>query len=212
MRTLLMITTVLLAAGSLPAFAQSSDKPMTMDEQLQRLRQKDPSAGVASAPAPTAQITTQSNQAQTQALSITTHVNAAPQPAGYQSMIESEGGDAIPAMPLEVINNGTVTYVTGGVSSEEADMLKVRASEFSLHVLLSGTGGEFVGDAHFRVLDSNGAEMMRISGAGPYVYVQLPAGKYTLESFLNGTEKKSTVSVTGKGATKAHIVFPSAAF
>jgi hypothetical protein len=204
MRTLLMITTVLLATASLPAFAQGSDRPMSMDEQLQRLRQKDPSAGVETAPAKSAE--------QPQALSVTTHVNTAPQPTGYQSLIESEGGDAIPALPLEIINNGSVTYVTGGVSSEELDMLKARASEFSLQVLLSGTGGEFVGDAHFRILDSNNAEVLRISGAGPYVYVQLPAGKYLIESYLNGTEKKATVTIADKRVTKAHLVFPSSAF
>ncbi len=194
MRMLLMMTTVLLTAVSLPVFAQGSDKPMTMDEQLQRLRQKDPSAGVA---APAAQPSAASSQ---------------PQPSGYRSMIESEGGDAIPALPLEIINNGTVTYVSGGVSDEELDMLKARASEFSLHVLLSGTGGEFVGDAHFRILDSSNAEVLRISGAGPYVYVQLPAGKYLIESYLNGTEKKATVTIVDKRSTKANLVFPSSAF
>jgi hypothetical protein len=122
-------------------------------------------------------------------------------------MIDSQGSGAIPALPLNVMTNGQVTYVSGGISDEELDMLKARSGEFNLHIMINATGGAFMVPSKFHVLDSKGLEVLRIDDAGPYVYAKLTPGKYTIEAVEEGEIKTATVNVPANGAAKVQLTF-----
>ncbi len=131
-------------------------------------------------------------------------------PAAGQAMpnFGSEGYGAIPALPLEIMTNGRVTYVSGGVGDEELQMLKDRAGEFNVHLLLSATNGDFIGGTLVRVLDAQGAEVLQVPDAGPYLYMKLPPGAYTLEATATqGGIKSTKVKAPATGSTRAHLAF-----
>jgi|GEM_PF-2231370 len=134
------------------------------------------------------------------------------QPATAQSpyptsAIDSVGGGAIPALPLEIMTSGGVVYVSGGIGDEEVDMLKARESEFNVRVLISAGKGEYVSGIGLRFLDSKETPLVQINDAGPYVYAKMQPGSYILETAAsNGEHKKSNFTVTGKGTTRLNVL------
>jgi hypothetical protein len=203
MRTLLMITTALFTAAAAPAFAQGAAAPHTMDAQLDNLRangeyqegqQHSPSTG-----APAEVMESQPIRPD--------GTPSASSPQVYRSMIDSQGNGAIAPLPLDIQTNGSVTYVSGGISDEEMDMLKARANEFNLRIALNSADGHFMVASNFHVLDSTGLEVLRIDDAGPYVYAKLKPGKYTIEAVENGEIKTATVNVPNSGSTQARLAF-----
>jgi hypothetical protein len=120
----------------------------------------------------------------------------------------SEGSGAIPPLPLDIMTNGNATYVTGGIGDEELEMLKARENDFNVHLLMTSTHGEYIGGVMVRVLNEQGQEVLTANDAGPYLYVKLPPGKYTLEgTATQGGIKSVKVNAPASGYTKAHIVY-----
>ena len=135
-----------------------------------------------------------------------------PKPAPVASVpitpFGSEGSGAIPALPLDIMTNGNVMYVTGGIGDEELEMLKSHDNEFNVHLLLSASSGEYISDVLVRVLNEQGQEVLSVPNAGPYLYVKLPPGKYTLEgTATQGGIKSVKVNAPASGYAKAHIVY-----
>ncbi len=185
MRTLCMVTTVLFTLGSFPAMAQNviqDTNPQTLDGQLQQMQ----------------------GGAQPRTAMPVRAMQAAPASGG---MIQSQGNGAIPANALEVQTYGEISYITGGISDEETDMLKAHASEYNLHILINSTGGAFEVAEKFHVLDSKGVEVLRVDDAGPYVYAKLNPGSYTVEANQGGEIRTSKINVPAKGASKVQITF-----
>jgi hypothetical protein len=123
--------------------------------------------------------------------------------------IDSEGGGAIPALPLTAMQSPTgVNYITGGVGDEELDQLKTQSDNYNLHLLISAQDGAFMSQATVRILDSKGGELLNITDAGPYVYAKLPVGTYTIEVTADGGASKSaTAKVPAKGFVKPQVRF-----
>lgn len=120
--------------------------------------------------------------------------------------IDSEGGGAIPALPLEIMTSSGVVYVSGGIGEEEKEMLKAREHEFNVRVLIASPRGEFVSNVGLRFLDDKGTPLVQINYAGPYVYAKMIPGTYTLETAaFNGEHKMSKFTVGDKGVTKLHV-------
>lgn len=125
----------------------------------------------------------------------------------HSEVIDSKGGGAIPALPLEVKTSGSVKYVSGGVGDEEMAQLKAIGQEYNLHLLLTAKSGEYITGVNFRVLGEGGKEVLSMQGAGPYVFVKLPAGSYTLEATWAGITKKASVSLSDKKISRPHLAF-----
>lgn len=122
-------------------------------------------------------------------------------------IIDSAGGGAIPALPLQPYIKAGVQYVSGGIGDEELAQLKMIESEYNVRVMLSSKGGAYVANVRLRVLDGGGKEVLSVADAGPFVYIHLPPGKYTLEGKRNGETKKTAVTVTAKRTAKPHLTF-----
>lgn len=188
MRITGLYTVALILGTTSLASAQQGYYPSTLDSQYQRMNPNQPAAA-----APTG---------------ASREWPAAPQDAVRPGeAIGSVGNGAIPALPLQPMTAGNITYLNGGIGDEEVAQLKAQASSYNLHLLLSATNGEYISDVSLRILDSSGKEVLSIPDAGPYVYASLPAGKYTLEATSKTAGAKSIKINAGKGAIKQHIAF-----
>lgn len=125
------------------------------------------------------------------------------------SFIPAMGGDAIPALPLEVQSSNGVNYLNGGIGDEELQSLKSQAGQYNLHIMLSARNGEYISDVTFKIMDAKGATLVSINDAGPYIYAHLAPGHYTLESSAPGESviKKFKIAITANGIVKEHITF-----
>lgn len=123
-------------------------------------------------------------------------------------VIDSQGGDAIPALPLTVMSNGTMKYVTGGVGDEELAQLKSLEGDFNVQMLIATKSGEFVGNTTVRVVDNKDTVLFTVDKAGPYFYAGLPAGDYMFEiTTARGKMQSVKVKAPASGTTKPVVRF-----
>jgi hypothetical protein len=95
---------------------------------------------------------------------------------------------------LEVQHQGNVSYVSGGVGSDERTELESTRSNYNLRILSSSTSGHLSGDVHVVVTDQHKREVLNTTG-GPIIYAHLQDGRYTVEGFRGGESRKKLVNI-----------------
>ncbi|MGL6245986.1 carboxypeptidase regulatory-like domain-containing protein [Pseudomonas sp.] len=92
-----------------------------------------------------------------------------------------------------------ITYLSGGIGEDEAKAIQ-QSTGYNLHMTFSiGTEGKYVPDVELAIQSAQGQSVLTLSQAGPLVYVQLPAGKYTVVATRNGESKRDTTDVGSAG-------------
>ncbi len=87
-------------------------------------------------------------------------------------------------------------YVTAGIGEEEAAQMKRVAKNYTLNLLFSeGVVGRWVTDVNVNIYDEASNLMFRIVGAKPVLYVNLPAGTYTILANNNGNKLRHKVTL-----------------
>lgn len=113
--------------------------------------------------------------------------------------------DAGPAPAPQVY--GSVTVVKGGVTVEEADAVKRMAAAYPLRVVISARGGSYHIPDQLTVW-RHGERVAEIPDAGPWLLMDLPAGRYTLQGNFGGTLLQRDVTVSRSPQT-VHWVVPA---
>jgi len=106
---------------------------------------------------------------------------------------------------------GSVTYVTGGVSDDEANAFKAMRNDYPLaiEIVQKQVGrNEFTADANVKVIDSAGNVVLDAKADGPFMLVRVPPGQYHVQASLGGQSVESKTVVVGPGgAAKATLAF-----
>ncbi len=96
-------------------------------------------------------------------------------------------------------------FVTAGIGEEEVDTMKRQAKNFTLNLLFSeGTVGRWATDVNVNIYDEASNLVFRIVGAKPVLYVNLPAGTYTILANNNGNKLREKITL--EGATNKKVV------
>jgi hypothetical protein len=118
-------------------------------------------------------------------------------------------GEGLPAERFA----GGVSYVTGGVTDDQAALFKQARSGYPLTVELfqrSGGKNEYTADAQVQVTDAAGNVLLNAKAEGPFMLVRIPPGQYRVIATLNGrTIEAKPVSVGAQGGAVATVVFPA---
>jgi hypothetical protein len=108
-------------------------------------------------------------------------------PAGVQIHQEQQNG---------------ISYMSGGIGLDEARFIQ-QSSGYNLHMSFSvGSKNEYLPNEDVVVQNSQGHPIFTLNQAGPLVYVQLPAGKYTVVTTRHGEKRSSSVDI-GNGSAHA---------
>jgi len=76
--------------------------------------------------------------------------------------------------------------------------MRPHAKDFTLNLLFSeGASGQAVTDVNVNIYDEQDKLAFRIKGAKPLLYVNLPAGKYTILATNNGVKLRYKLSIEG---------------
>ena len=103
-----------------------------------------------------------------------------------------------------------VTYLSGGIGSDESSAMKAEAKNYPLSLVLSaGKEGAYVADVPITIKDAAGEEVLNVRG-GPIVLVKLLPGRYTISATRNGQALHQAVTVKAKGDTHASLHWPKA--
>ncbi len=216
MRNILSLSAIVLLGSASVAGAQESPNSQTLDGQMQRVQSGQDavpgawdgsSSSMSKAPEQKPLVRRSQDwpaSAAAQTAPRRPHYPQSPS-AGY---IDSVGGNAIPAMPLEIRTAGDVRYITGGVGDEEEAQLKMVEKDYNLRLLTTGTGGAYVSGAMARITDANGTVVLSSDGVGPYLYADLKPGVYNVEvTAPEGGIKSTRVNVPASGFIKPELRF-----
>src|SRR5205823_10905269 len=109
---------------------------------------------------------------------------------------------------------GSGAYISGGVSSDEADAMKAAAANYPLTLELAVAGPQrdpYIADARVEIRDLQGNAVLNTTTEGPFLLVRLPSGTYKLDVRWNGAEKEATVQVVADRHQHVFLEFPRAA-
>lgn len=108
---------------------------------------------------------------------------------------------------------GTVSYVSGGVGEQQAKAFENAMGKFDLAIEVlerAGRHNEFTANAEVKIVDKRGHSMLDTRASGPFVLVDLPPGKYSVEADLAGrTIKRSGIQIAAGHHAVAKLEFPS---
>ena len=179
------IATAMLACISPVCYAQALPEFRPVDSSMTLAVQPTATAPVASAPAT---------------------ITASPGVARNGEIIDSVGSNAIPSVPLELTTANGISYLSGGIGDEEVAQLTAQEHQFNLRLKITGMGGEFIGGAKLALRDASGNALLNMEDAGPYVYMLLNPGSYTLQiAAANGNAKTMTIKIPANGAVKDQV-------
>jgi hypothetical protein len=126
--------------------------------------------------------------------------------AGSVALLVAMSVGAQPIAPREY-TRGSVSYVTGGIGSDEAQAMRDAAANYPLTLELAAAGGgprdEYISNADVRILDSRGTVVLEARTEGPFLLARLPAGTYAVDVEWNGQHKQKTVEV---GERRQHLM------
>jgi hypothetical protein len=120
-------------------------------------------------------------------------------PEGQAMGTPLPGGTGLPPPP-QVRQAGSVDYMNGGAGEEARAVMDAKASQFSLHNVFSGKGGEYVVARKVTItpVGARTGQPITIDNAGPILMVSLPPGSYTVEADVDGKMQKKTVKLAGQ--------------
>jgi hypothetical protein len=122
----------------------------------------------------------------------------------------SESGMAMSemAVPPAPQNYSGVEVINGGADLDQADAIERIQSRYPLRVEISGKGGAYYVADRVRVLQ-RGEVVAEIPDAGPWLLINVPPGRYTLEGDFGGTELRRDVLVPTNNSVKVSWIVPA---
>jgi hypothetical protein len=105
---------------------------------------------------------------------------------------------------------GAVKFLTGGVGLGESQALLQRREDFPLAVeVYERAAGHdlYTAGANVDVLDPDGAAVLQARTEGPFLLADVPPGRYTVVTTLDGQTQRRTVVVHPEGNSRAVFVF-----
>lgn len=108
-------------------------------------------------------------------------------------------------MPPAQEQNG-VTYVTGGVGTDEAQAFQSARGRYNLHITVTSKGGAFLADIPIKVINSRNQTVLDTTTNGPYLFAKLPAGRYQIVAGDTRVQKR-VVQVGARGGANVHFVY-----
>jgi hypothetical protein len=90
-----------------------------------------------------------------------------------------------------------VEYMSGGVGIDERQQMQMKAKDYDLKLSFADRRGEFISDVKVIIDDRHGKELVNLTTAGPWLFVELPTGNYELKAtFAHHTEEIKDIHVS----------------
>jgi hypothetical protein len=83
-----------------------------------------------------------------------------------------------------------VAYMMGGIGIGEREVMESWGQDYNLKLSFTEQSGVYLADVGVVVEDRNGNELINMTTNGPWLYLRLPSGSYTVESTYNDEMKR----------------------
>jgi hypothetical protein len=96
--------------------------------------------------------------------------------------------------------------MTGGVGSEERDAMESQAGDYNVKLAFAEKVGVYLADVDVAVHDQSGKQILDVTTNGPWLYLQLPEGTYTVRAAFNDKIQRISNLAVKPGQRTARIV------
>lgn len=83
-----------------------------------------------------------------------------------------------------------LAYTSGGVGIDERTRMAAENSDYNLKLVFANTRGEYLDEVNVWIKDQHGKDIVRSTTDGPWFYVKLPPGKYSVDVSFDGKTKQ----------------------
>lgn len=105
------------------------------------------------------------------------------------------------AQEIEQQTSNGVTYVTGGVGSEERQAMRELSPQFNVKLTFADkVTGDYRSGQSVEVRDMRGNVRLQADDTGPMLYAQLPPGRYRVIANVDGQQQQRTITVGSHGS------------
>jgi hypothetical protein len=95
--------------------------------------------------------------------------------------------------------------MTGGVGSGEREIMQSWAEDYNLKLAFAETSGVYVSDVALSI-EKEGRRMVRTTTNGPWFYIKLPPGRYTVKAMYQDETKQIKNVQLAEGDRVARLV------
>lgn len=130
------------------------------------------------------------------------------------TLVLTGAGQLALAMPEglpPVQHSGSISYLSGGVGSDESTAIKSEMGNYPLVLEFAGktnTGNDYLADIPVQISDAHGTVVLDTSTRGPFMLISLPNGRYTVTATYNGSEVRRVVSVAAGAHARELFIWP----
>ena len=98
--------------------------------------------------------------------------------------------------PLHATDRPLSAYISGGVGLEERAAMRPHEAEFNLRLLFAlSPSGQYLSAVHTLVADERGEILLRVDSEGPFVWMRLAPGTYSIAVTVRGQTQNRRVTL-----------------
>lgn len=124
--------------------------------------------------------------------------------------LASQAAPAADAPLPAVQQQGAVSFITGGIGSDEASAFRAAARQYNLRLTFAALSGEFFAGVKVVLRDAKGNTVAEAVSDGPYLYFIVPPGKYQVTADNLGQVQSRSAVVPAKGGTELYLRWKTA--
>lgn len=97
--------------------------------------------------------------------------------------------------------------MSGGVGLDERQSMESSARDYNLKLAFAAPNGEYFDNVQVAIASVGGKKVYEGASDGPWFFIKLPPGRYTVAATMNGKTVHRNVRVPS--AKKIHFYFPA---
>ncbi len=121
---------------------------------------------------------------------------------------------AAQAQDVSTMQQGSVTFIAGGVGVGERNAMSAMKPQFNARLTFAvRKTGNFVANVQVTIADAKGAEVLKTNVPGPLLYAQLAPGEYRVQATYHGITQTQPLKVRPQGHSELYLYWddPAAA-
>jgi hypothetical protein len=105
--------------------------------------------------------------------------------------------------------SGNADIISGGIGSDARDQLAQQGHDHNLKLVFALSNRDYVSDVEVSIADSRGGSVASATSQGPWMFVKLPPGSYTVKATFNGKAETKKVTVGKSGQKTVNFLWPT---
>ena len=114
------------------------------------------------------------------------------------------------ALPTEQ-HKGALKWMSGGIGKDQADAMRAIAPRYNVRLIMAQArkpSAAFLAAVPVTITDAKGRVLLNIKTDGPFLFLQLPPGRYSVKGEVAGQVLSRPFSVKSKGAQQIALIWP----